>query len=239
MRWKLWVLISLCLHASLVAAAMLYVVEDKLVTPEPISIQMLAFAADEPAGEPEPVVEEVTPPEPEPVVEPEPEPEPEPIPDVKPVIEKPIEKKPEPKPKPKPKPVDKPKPPVERPQPLVVNKGNDLKNLNPTAKPSDKDDEKPVAVASSGEGRVPNAVRQGLPEYPSRARAVGIEGAIKVRFDVDADGRVDNVEILSADPKNVFEREVKRAMRQWRYEKIPYKGKVVLIEFKMTGISAS
>lgn len=237
MRWKLWVLISLCLHASLVAAAMLYVVEDKPVTPEPISIQMLAFAADEPVGEPEPVVEEVTPPEPEPVVEPEPEPEP--IPDVKPIIEKPIEKKPEPKPKPKPKPVDKPKPPVERPQPLVVNKGNDLKNLNPTAKPSDKGDEKPVAVASNGEGKVPNAVRQGLPIYPPRAQAVGIEGSIKVRFDVDAEGRVDNVEVISADPKNVFEREVKRAMRQWRYEKIPYKGKVVVIEFKMTGISTS
>ncbi|XTD80808.1 TonB family protein [Proteus vulgaris] len=184
-----------------------------------------------------PVVEEVTPPEPEPVIEPEPEPEP--IPDVKPVIEKPIEKKPEPKPKPKPKPVDKPKPPVERPQPLIVNKGNDLKNLNPTAKPSDKGDEKPVAVASNGEGKVPNAIRQGLPEYPPRARAVGMEGSIKVRFDVDADGRVDNVEIISADPKNVFERDVKRAMRQWRYEKIPYKGKVIVIEFKMTGISTS
>lgn len=105
--------------------------------------------------------------------------------------------------------MDKPKPPVERPQPLIVNKGNDLKNLNPTAKPSDKGDEKPVAVASSGEGKVPNAVRQGLPEYPPRARAVGMEGSIKVRFDVDADGRVDNVEIISADPKNVFERDVK------------------------------
>lgn len=238
MRWKLWVFISLCLHASLVAAAILYVVEEDSVEPEPISIQMLAFAADEPTGEPEPVVEEVTPPEPEPVVEPEPEPEPEPIPDVKPIIEKPIEKKPEPKPKPKPKPVEKPKPPVERPQ-LVVNKGNDVKNLNPDAKPSDKGEEKPVTSASNGEGRVPNALRQGLPIYPQRALAVGIEGAIKVRFDIDADGRVDNVEIISADPKNVFEREVKKAMRQWRYEKIPYKGKVIIIEFKTTGISTS
>ncbi|MEQ4923515.1 TonB system transport protein TonB [Proteus hauseri] len=236
MRWKLWVFISLCLHASLVAAAVLYVVEEEPAKPEPISIQMLAFAADEPAGEPDPVVEEVTPPEPEPVIEPEPEPEP--IPDVKPIIEKPIEKKPEPKPKPKPKPVEKPKPPVERPQ-LVLNKGNDQKNLNPTAKPSDKGEDKPVATASSGEGRAPNAVRQGLPEYPPRARAVGIEGSVKVRFDVDADGRVENVEIISADPKNVFERDIKRAMRQWRYEKIAYKGKVLVIDFKLTGISTS
>ncbi|QAV24518.1 TonB system transport protein TonB [Proteus hauseri] len=236
MRWKLWVFISLCLHASLVAAAVLYVVEEEPAKPEPISIQMLAFAAEEPAGEPEPVVEEVTPPEPEPVVEPEPEPEP--IPDVKPIIEKPIEKKPEPKPKPKPKPVEKPKPPVERPQ-LVLNKGNDQKNLNPTAKPSDKGEDKPVATVSSGEGKEPNVVRQGLPVYPQRAKAVGIEGSVKVRFDVDADGRVENVEILSADPKNVFEREIKKAMRQWRYEKIAYKGKVMTIDFKIEGISTS
>ncbi len=222
MRFKLWVFISLCLHASLVAAAILYVVEDKPIAPEPISIQMLAFAADEPVGEPEPVVEEVTPPEPEPVVEPEPEPEPEPIPDVKPVIEK-------------------PKPPVERPQqqPLALNKGNEMKNLNPNATPSNKGEEKPVATTSQGEGKIPNVLRQGLPIYPPRAKAVGIEGSIKVRFDIDADGRVDNVEILSANPKNVFEREVRKAMRQWRYEKIPYKGKVVIIDFNIDGVSAS
>ncbi|MFF1008738.1 TonB family protein, partial [Proteus mirabilis] len=160
---------------------------------------------------------------------------------VKPVIEKPIEKKPEPKPKPKPKPVEKPKPPVERPQqqPLALNKGNEMKNLNPNATPSNKGEEKPVATTSQGEGKVPNVLRQGLPIYPPRAKAVGIEGSIKVRFDIDTDGRVDNVEILSANPKNVFEREVRKAMRQWRYEKIPYKGKVVIIDFNIDGVSAS
>lgn len=238
MRWNIWVpwvVVSLCLHVSLVAAAMLYTPE-KSITPEPISVEMISFAADEPAGEPEPVVEEEVTPEPEPVVEPEPEP----IPDVKPVIEKPIEKKPEPKPKPKPKPVEKPKPkpPVEQPKSLSMNKGQDLSNLNPTATPSDKGTEKPVH-SSEGKGRVPNALRQGLPGYPPRAQAVGIEGSVKVRFDIDADGRVENVEILSATPKNVFERDVKRAMRQWRYEKIAYKGKVIIIEFNMKGVSAS
>lgn len=239
MRWNIWVLwgvVSLCLHVSLVAAAMLYTPE-KSITPEPISVQMISFAADEPAGEPQPVVEEETPPEPEPVVEPEPEPEP--IPDVKPVIEKPIEKKPEPKPKPKPVEKPKPKPLIEQSKSLAMNKGQDLSNLNPSAKPSDKGAEKPIHSTSEGKGKVPNALRQGLPEYPSRAKAVGIEGSVKVRFDIDADGRVDNVEILSATPKNVFERDVKRAMRQWRYEKIAYKGKVIIIEFNMSGVSSS
>ena len=57
-----------------------------------------------------------------------------------------------------------------------------------------------------------------------------------MKFDVGADGRVDNIQVLSAKPANMFEREVKNAMRKWRYEPgKPGTGLVVNIVFRING----
>ncbi|MBT0402050.1 TonB family protein [Morganella morganii] len=235
-RWISWpILISLCLHASVAAA--IYYNMNKEVEDEPkvLMVEMAAFAPAPAAAVAEPQ------PEPEPETEPEPEPEPEPL--VKPVIEKPVEKKPvEKKPKPKPKKEKKVEKPAVKPvetkapvsdKPLFSGTPEGQQNVQ-------KAPAGPVGnVASAGQSDVgggdPKALNRADPVYPARARSLGKEGKVRVRFDVDTDGRIQNIDIIEASPKNMFEREVRNAMRKWRYEKKPKKGMTTTIIFRIDG----
>lgn len=71
--------------------------------------------------------------------------------------------------------------------------------------------------ASSGD-LVPVSTPQ--PAYPPQAQRLGTAGEVVVSFTVNSDGSVSNVEIVSAKPRGVFERNVQTAVRKWRFQPI-------------------
>jgi protein TonB len=64
------------------------------------------------------------------------------------------------------------------------------------------------------------AVRAPQPLYPPDALRAGIGGEVAVTFTVNADGSVDDVAIVSAQPQGVFDKNVLAAVRRWKFKPI-------------------
>lgn len=71
------------------------------------------------------------------------------------------------------------------------------------------------AAAGSAEELVP--LREVSPEYPVRAAAAGIEGSVTLRFTVNAQGRVEDIEVIASEPPGVFDRAARRAISRSRF----------------------
>lgn len=78
------------------------------------------------------------------------------------------------------------------------------------------------------------------PKYPISALRDGIEGWVQLRFDINALGAVTNVEVIDAEPKRVFDKAAKQALRKWKYRAksengntVAQKGLTVQLDFNM------
>lgn len=65
------------------------------------------------------------------------------------------------------------------------------------------------------------------PQYPPRALRSGIEGKVTVEFTIAKDGSVKNPEIVSADPADIFNDAVLRAIQRWKFDPEKIDGQVV------------
>jgi protein TonB len=66
---------------------------------------------------------------------------------------------------------------------------------------------------------VPKVVKKVPPDFPREAAQKGIStGVVKAKLTIEADGKVSDVEIVEAEPKRVFDRAVKQALMEWKFE---------------------
>ncbi|XBS68250.1 TonB family protein [Acerihabitans sp. KWT182] len=147
---------------------------------------------------------------------------------------------PKPKPKPQPKPtVKKEVKPRPHKEPTPVK---EALTSAPLSEAPVKSTTPPTAAPASSSAKAdtgPVALNRQDPDYPDRARALGIEGRVQIQFDVNVDGQVENLRIISATPPNMFERGIREATRRWRYQSgRPGKNVTMTIIFELSGISS-
>jgi len=67
------------------------------------------------------------------------------------------------------------------------------------------------------------------PEYPRRAIRLGVEGSVRLEFDVDTDGSVLDPYVVDSSPAGVFDRAAIKAVRKFLYEPPTYNGTSVKV----------
>ena len=85
---------------------------------------------------------------------------------------------------------------------------------------------------------------QVAPLYPTKAKRDGLEGYVTLTFDVDATGSPYNVKVIEANPRGVFDKSARKALRKWKYNPVIKDGKAmevfnqrVTLEFQLEGES--
>jgi protein TonB len=151
------------------------------------------------------------------------------------IEDKPTNLRPKLKPKPEPKPQPKL---VAKVLKLDPNAGIDNSLFVSTVNaPVIKTDITPIFDSTGGEARPIVRVE---PKYPSIAAKDGIEGWVKLSFSITSSGTVDNIKVVDAQPKRVFNLAARRALAKWKYKPNIQAGKsqaqdgmMVMLDFKL------
>jgi TonB family protein len=68
------------------------------------------------------------------------------------------------------------------------------------------------------------------PKYPVEAAKSGTEGSVLLKFNVEGDGSVSNVEVVNGKPAYIFDKTAVDALKQWRYEATGKVSKNLLVQ---------
>jgi len=91
-------------------------------------------------------------------------------------------------------------------------------------------DNQDVIMDESSVDSKPRILSRPPVEFPERALSDNIlKGMVELRMLINKDGRVENTEILSANPKGYFEDVVLSMVQEWSFEPATYRGKRVAI----------
>lgn len=117
--------------------------------------------------------------------------------------------------------------PIELPKPLPNEAPSRIELPKPEPEPEPappKEEKKPEPVPEEPPPlpsvfRDVKPVKKVKPVYPREAEDKHIEGKVKARLNVNLEGNVTDVQILSAEPPDVFDESVLIAVRQYKFKK--------------------
>jgi protein TonB len=87
-------------------------------------------------------------------------------------------------------------------------------------------------VVVGGKIQPPRLLERVEPEYPLLAQRAGIEGEVVLEALLSADGRVEQVRVLSGRP--LLATSAQAAVEQWRYEPTTLNGRPVAVLLRVT-----
>jgi protein TonB len=78
------------------------------------------------------------------------------------------------------------------------------------------------------------------PKYPPQAARDGKEGWVRLSFTINEQGGVEDIEVVDAEPRRIFDREARRALAKWKYKPkieggkaVKQFGQTVQLDFKL------